>query len=255
MSTAIVKRWRVYCTTESKYETVWSDTEPTTCPYDPINHTIDVSKTASIETISENMVKIQEELVATQGIYKFRGYNFTIPAGTPGDVTQYDVTWKRPVTLLNGEFDSETLHIGDKISAVVIPPTPIGAITATVNPGDTVIQASPTVFDHIYNGYNVYLTDGVNLNSLGECMSIDSIAGTITVETAAVNTFSPVTPSYIQIDVPVVENLNVKKSRTYEFARKKVGGKLFDSGVIFRIYYTNNSGSEKEFSFNFEYLY
>ena len=134
MSTTTVKNWRVYCTTDSKYETIWSETEPTTCPYDPINHTIDASKTASIETISDHMVTIQEELVATQGIYRFRGYNFTIPAGTPGNVTEIDVTWKRPITLLNGEFDSETDHIGDKISAIVVPPTPIGAITCPIYP-------------------------------------------------------------------------------------------------------------------------
>lgn len=255
MSSTTVQKWRVYCTTQSKYETVWSEQEPTSCPYDPINHSIDASKTTSVESISESMVTIKEELVSTQGIYRFRGYDFTIPAGTPGAVVELDITWKRPITLLNGEFDAETVHIGDTISAIVIPPTPIGAITAPVTAGDTVIHASPTVFDHVYNGYNVFLSDGVNTNAVGENMSKDDVAGTITVETPAVNSFSPLSPTYISIQVPVVENLHVKTARTYEFARKKVGGKLIPTGTIFRIYYTNENGTEKDFSFNFEFMY
>lgn len=250
-----VKKWRVWCDTNSKYETAWAEEEPTTCPYDPINHTIDTSKTAVITTVDEQVVTIKEELVETQGIYRFRGYEFTIPAGTPGATSQLDITWKRPITLLNGEFDAMTEHIGDVISAIVVAPSPIGAITAPVSPNDTVINVSPTVFDYIYNGFNVYLTDGVNIDALGENMSKDSVAGTITVETGAVNTFSPLSPTYIMIDVPVVENLHVRRERTYEFAKKKVGGKMFDTGVIFRILYVNHDGLEKTFTFNFEYMY
>jgi hypothetical protein len=255
MSGTSVKKWRVWCTTDNKYEYVWSETEPTTCPYNPISHTIDASKTAAIEIINENIVSIKEELVQTQGIYRFRGYDFTIPSGTPGAVTQLNITWNRPITLLNGEFDAQTAHIGDLITAKVIPPTPIGAITAPVSIGDTVIHASPTVFDNIYNGFNVYITDGVNLDVLGENMSKNDVAGTITVQTAAAHAFSPLSPTYISIDVPVVENLTVKTARTYEFAKKKVGGKMIPAGVTFRIYYTNNSGTQKDFSFNFEFMY
>ena len=208
-----------------------------------------------MNTLSENTVTIKEELVATQAIYRFRGYEYTIPAGTPGAVTEINVTWNRPITLLNGDFDSESAHIGDKITAKVVPPTPIGAITAPVTAGDTVIYASPTVFDHMFNGYNVFLSDGVNFDIVGENMSKDDIAGTITVQTAAANNFSPLSPTYILIEVPVVENLHVKRERTYEFARKKLGGKLIETGVTFRIMYTNNSGTEKLFAFNLEFLY
>lgn len=255
MSNNVLSQWQVFCTSNNRNEYVWSETEPTTCPFDPIGHTIDTTKTAIIQKIQNNVFTIQEELVSlTQGIYKFKGYKTAIPPGTPGDVTIINVSWPRPITLLNGDFDSNTNQIGDEINASIIPNTPIGAITATVTAGATVINVSPTVFTHCYNGFKVFLTDGVNMNDLGECMSKNPTAGTITVQTAAVRNFSPLGPTYVLIEAEVVSSLHVTTQKTYEFARKKIGGKTL-SNVVFRIAYKNNSGLAKNFAYNFEYIY
>jgi hypothetical protein len=45
---AIVYRWRIYCTTDARYEYTWSETEPTVCPIDAA-HTIDANLTAIVE--------------------------------------------------------------------------------------------------------------------------------------------------------------------------------------------------------------
>jgi hypothetical protein len=46
----IVQNWRLYCDTENAWVTMWSAEEPTTCPHDPSGHSIDTSKTVSLET-------------------------------------------------------------------------------------------------------------------------------------------------------------------------------------------------------------
>jgi hypothetical protein len=51
-----VYKFRVWCDTEGKYETVWSETTPTSCPSDPLGHTIDQNKTSIIEQISKEHV-------------------------------------------------------------------------------------------------------------------------------------------------------------------------------------------------------
>lgn len=255
MSDTTLYQWRVFCTTTSTYQTVWSTTEPTSCPEDPINHTIDPNQTTIIRKIDDNVITIKEELVPTNGIYKFKGYEYTIPAGTPGDTTVIDITWYYPITLLNGDFDATLDHVGDDIDAYVVPPSPIGAIIANVSSGQTVISVSPTVFDYLIPGYAVKLTDGVNTDDLGECFSTDKNAMTITVQAPTVHAFSAASPTYVLIEVRVVEDLHVRTVKTYEFAKKKMGGKNIPANYPFRIFYKNNSGTQKEFPFNFEYMY
>lgn len=248
-------QWRVYCTTDQKYETVWSETQPSSCPANPIEHVIDASQTSIVQTIDDNIVTIQEELISTQGLFTAKGYKYEIPASVAGDVTIINLTWKRPITLLNGDFDAVLGNVGDVINAFAVPISPIGYITAQVAPGATVIHVSPTVKEYIYMGFLVTLTDGVQTQEMGECMAIDKVNNTITVETPSAFSFSPSSPTYVKITARVVENLNISTARTYDFARKKMGGKSLQSGVAFSIAYKNNNGLAKPFTFLLEYMY
>ena len=255
MTSKIVYYWRVFCQTENAYVFVWSETEPTVCPNDPVNHTIDSSQTTIVQQISDSFIRIQEETTPTQGLYRFQGYEYAIPSGTPGDVTVIDVTWPRGITMLNGDFDATSDHVGDEIDADAAPQSPIGYITQDVAINDTIIHVSATVFEHMSTGFIVTLTDGVNTVDLGECLSKDTVAGTITVETPSSVAFAAATPTYIKITAHVVNNLKVRIARLYAFAKKRRGGKTFPAGVPFRIYYKNNSGVAKSFGFNLEYMY
>lgn len=253
---SIVYYWRVYCTTDAKYEYVWSEDEPTTCPTDPVGHSINSADTSAIDQRDPHIVQIQEELVSTQGIYQFVGYETTIPAGTPGDVTPIDLVWPDyPITLMNGSFDAAADQIGDEISVEVAPNQIVGAITANVTASDTVINVSSTVLDNTYVGYRVFLFDGVNMDVMGICTAIDKGAGTITCKTGAVNAFSAVSPTYVMISVDVIKNLHIGAARTYEFAKKKVGGKAIPAGTVTRINYMNNDGVQKQFKYNIELMY
>ena len=49
-----VFKWRVWCSTDSKFVYGWAETEPTNC-FENIGHSIDTSKTASIRTLREEV--------------------------------------------------------------------------------------------------------------------------------------------------------------------------------------------------------
>lgn len=256
MSLGTIYQWRVYCETDAKYEYVWSETPPTTCPVDPVGHTIRPQDTCEIARISPNVTQIQEELVETQGIYQFCGYKAVIPAGSPGAVTTIDHVWSdHSITLMNGTFDATSAQLGDVVNFVVAPNKIVGALTANASIGDTVLHVSPTVTQNIYVGFRVSLFNGPQMNALGICTAKDPVAGTITVKTAPTVNFAAASPSYIMINVDVIKNLQISSARTYEFARKKLGGKNIPAGTIIRILYTNTNGLEKEFTYSMELMY
>lgn len=254
MSSSTITYWLYFCATENKFYNIWSETAPTVCPTNAA-HIVDNTQTMALQTIDSNVVTIKEELLDTQGIYKYQGYSQVIPAGTPGDVTTINLTWPRQITLLNGTFDGQTANFGDVINADVIPATPIGYLTQNVNVGDTLLHVSPTVVQNVFNGFTVILSDGVNTVNMGECMSIDNVRNTITVQTASTQAFLASSPTYLSISVSVVNNLHVGSVRPYEIAQKKIGGKTIPAGTKFSITYMNNDGQQKNFIFDFEFIY
>jgi hypothetical protein len=129
-------------------------------------------------------------------------------------------------------------------------------ISAPVYAGNTTINVTSTVTDNLNSGYYVNITDGVNNDLLGEVIDINAISGNITVETAATNSFSPLSPTYVQMTVKIADCLciNVGGLR-YAFAEKKLGGKYIPKNTPLYIHYTNNSGNAKTFTYHLEYLY
>lgn len=249
--------WEVYCQTDSIYREVWSLIEPTTCP-DNNQHTISTSPPPRIiNTIKSNKVKIIEESDGpTQGIYKFKGYTIDIPSGPIGNVTTRLYTFPYPITLINGWFIAHDGMEGDCVELTVADNTVIGAIAAPLYSGNTEIIVTSTVIDNLYKGYYVSVTDGVNLDELGQCVDIDIINSKITVETAASNSFSPLSPTYVMLAVKVVENFSIPvANQRYAFAEKKVGGKFLPANIPVNVRYTNYSGNAKTFCYNIEYLY
>ena len=51
-------KYQVWCDTDEQYETIWAESEPTTCPIDPVGHSIDQSKTTITEEKADNHVKL-----------------------------------------------------------------------------------------------------------------------------------------------------------------------------------------------------
>lgn len=249
--------WEVYCQTNSVYREVWSLTEPTTCP-DNNTHTISSSPPPRIiQSVKSKDVRIVEEADGvTQGIYKFKGYAMDIPSGNVGNVTTALYTFPYPITLINGWFIAHDHNQGDNIELSVADNTVIGAIAAPLYSGNTTLTVTSTVLNNLYKGYFVSVTDGNNVNDLGICTDINPLNSTISVATPATNTFSPLSPTYVMMQVKVVEDFAIPVSNIrYAFAEKKVGGKFLPANIPVYVKYTNNSGNAKAFCYNIEYLY
>lgn len=256
MSQTIYK-WEVYCTTTSTYQEVWSKNEPTTCPENN-THTISTSPGARITgTISNNETKIIEEDGETQAIFKMAGFKMDIPSGNIGNVTTLTHQWDDyPITLMDGWFFSSSDNVGDELNITVAENKVIGAIGAPVYIGNTEISVTGTVIDNIYKGFDSMLTDGGNVNVLGEVRDINYANSTITVTNAATNNFSPLSPTYVAMTVKVLENIYITVGDArYAFAEKKLGGKYLPAGTDLNVKYTNNSGNAKTFYYHMEYLY
>lgn len=244
-------KWEVWCVTDAKYETVWKESAPTVCPSNAA-HTIQNPRFT--ETVSTQMTKIiEEEKQASQGIYQFRGYKIDIPSGTPGNVTAIPMTWPRAITIMNGWFHSSNDNVGDSIDANVT--ATIGYIVAPAYATNTTFTVNSTVMENIYTGYTMHLTDFVNIDHLGEVLSINASNNTITTAKPVSRTYSPASPTYVQITSRLIRDLYIPTSGHYTFASKKVGGRALPTNQPLVINYTNNDGNAKVYAYNMEYLY
>jgi len=59
---AIINQYRLYCNDEADWITCWAETEPNTCPNDPVSHTIDPVKTTIIDTVEHDKVDISNDV-------------------------------------------------------------------------------------------------------------------------------------------------------------------------------------------------
>ena len=256
MSSVVVKEWEVYCTVEELYKRVWSIEAPTKCP-DNSTHSISTNPGPKIiNYVSDKKVKIIEEDGITQGIYKLHGFTRDIPSGPVGNVTTFTHIWKYPITLSNGWFISTNEMVGDKIDCVVAENLKIGIITNPVNIGDSNVSVSPTVIPNLYNGYVFTLTDGVNTDYMGEVIDLNNGNNVVTLENTSTHFYSPLSPTYVEMGVKVIENFSIPAGKQrYAFAEKKIGGKYIPKNIPMVIKYTNNTGNSKVFMYNIEYLY
>lgn len=256
MSSITVKQWEVYCTVEESYKRVWSIDAPTKCP-DNITHAISTNPGPRITNyVSNKKVKIIEEDGETQGIYKLHGFTREIPEGNVGDVSTFTHTWKYPITLSNGWFISTNDMKGDIIDCVVADNLTIGVISSPVNIGDSNVSVSSTVIPNLFNGYTLTLTDGVNIDNMGEVVELNNGNNIVTVENNSQHYYSPLSPTYVKMGVKVIENFSIPAGeQRYAFAEKKIGGKYIPKDIPVVIKYTNNTGNSKVFMYNIEYLY
>lgn len=121
-----VYNYRVYCTTDSKFVTIWGTEAPTTCPENN-THTIDSNATTILNQISTNTVSIEEETIPTNGYYKLEMIKMTVSAG---ETKTKDITFPYPINILSFFVSTDTSNQGDVISWHVMPKTTIGVLTA-----------------------------------------------------------------------------------------------------------------------------
>lgn len=254
MSEQEVTKYRVRCVEGDGDQSVWSPTLPTVCPLNAA-HAID-GNIVILDTISSEAVTLKEELVPTQGLYHFQGFKQNIPSGNIGNVTSISHSWPYQISLLNAYLYVTEDQVGDWLDANVAKDTVVGAIGAAITPGQTTFTVSATVLENVSIGFTVNITDGVNVNELDRVIDIDISNSTITCETAATDSFSPLSPTYVRTTIPFVNDMHfVVAGERFVVADKKFGGKGLPPNVPFYIDYHNETGNAKVLAYNIEYIY
>ncbi len=243
---SVKQLYKLYCVDEKTIVKTWTDTAPTVCPNNSI-HNIELDSVR----VSEKYNDIVKAIEVSEGYFETTHIVMNIPSGDPGDISEHDVTWPMDILLWKTFLTPSTDMIGDTISVLGAPETIIGTITSTVNINDTVINVNTTVTDNMWRGFLVTLDDGVNKDVLGRCIAIDSVAGTITVDTPASFSYNSGTP--VKISVYILKDIYISDTKIMEIGGKGFKGKDVPSGMILRVYYTNNSGASKTFRWKPEY--
>jgi hypothetical protein len=229
---------------------------PTCCPTQGFNHVIDSNNIQIInkdyeEYLSIPRVVIQESTEdVTQGFFRVQHYKFACPSNC---TTNYDLTFKYPISVSSVKLICEQENNGDKLENIGIVSSPIGYITSNVDIGNTEIKVSSTVIQYMSTGTQLSLTDFVNTENLGEI---------ITVYTDRVVVSNPATRNwiagnYVKMEVHNIVDLYLHSCvPLLELGDSKIGGSVIKPGVIIRVAYTNLSlDTNKNFCFILEYTY
>jgi hypothetical protein len=124
---ATIYKYRVYCQTDSTYEYVWNETEPTKCP-ENTSHTIDSTITTIVEERVQDVVTVKEEDVPTGGRFKCETIKVSASGGTTGHCYFFR---ERPITALLLRFSTADEHKGDIVKMYTGEDSVAGVITSS----------------------------------------------------------------------------------------------------------------------------
>ena len=244
-------KWRIRCNTDDKFEFIWSEEMPTSCPINK-NHNINNSLTCIIDKIEPNIVKIKEDSIVTGGNFRCETKIINSDINTTS-ITNF--SYKYPISVYAVYFVSTIDHEGDIIETNIAPDIPVGLITKNVNTNDTILDVSQTVIDNIMIGYDVKITNQINTDDLGKVIAIDKIKKQITTENFTSHNFT-VNSSVILLTVKIVENYEIGPPTQHVIGDSKIGGMYVPADTIIQVKYQNKSLDKiKKLVFKIEYMY
>jgi hypothetical protein len=85
----VVNKYRLWCNQEASYVYIWAESEPSTCPNDPVGHAIDTDQTTIVETAGQEARITDKQALLTASTYsaydedgQFYGGRVDCPAGS-----------------------------------------------------------------------------------------------------------------------------------------------------------------------------
>jgi len=200
-------------------------------------------------------VEIMEENIKTGGHYQAQGVKIEIPQGS-GIITNKDVSFPHPVSIMAAEWNNKPEIDGDEISFVVGPDTIVGSLTATAASGQETFNVSSTVTDNVEIGYFLKLYNGINgQHEWGRIITIDKEANTVQIQYPPTQDFLASTPTYVQMEVHLLSSCYLSGEGRVQLGEAKIGGSYLPANTIIRTKYKNNGGQKKNLVFMIEYLY
>jgi hypothetical protein len=150
-----VKKYRVFCSTESAFISGWSETEPTTC-FNNNTHTIDNNQTTLTDIQLDDSVRIKQtyDTPAEGDSYFLYSKSHTIE---PNSTLDLPIELEIECNMFSVRINTKRENIGDNWSAYINKNTIIGIVTASTD--NTVVNVSST--EHVKIGYFISY-DGIN---------------------------------------------------------------------------------------------
>jgi hypothetical protein len=247
--TTIVK-YRIYCTTDGKWEETWRETPPSVCPINN-THLVNGESVQELETISPNTITIDEEYPTHTTGKNFRTESYTMVC-TPG-ISTHEYTWPRPISVCETRFVSKNEHIGDIINNKIGGHSPIGVLTSTIETGSNVLPVSQTSIDNTQIGFLIEIKNGENSEELGELMIKNSINNELTTELNTSHSYP--TGSYIYFKAQIIKNYKIVNIGEHGIGIFRKSSSYLPANTPSIIYYTNIGSETKEITFYIEYLY
>lgn len=254
----IIFLWRVRCLSGHGVQTVWSPTQPTVCPADS-SDAIDPNDVVIIDSVSNDPIPVSDQRVMgdptlSSGRVATRDVTVTTPAS---DTNTEDVTFPIDVGILMVQWTTGGAFGGDVVDLHVGPNAALGFLTVAALSSATVLTVDSDVLSGIELGVYVTLREGPTANELGRVTAIDSVASTITVETATTDSFSADTGS-VESTVRLIDAWTLTGAAGTEVPLGQNGSRNVDrieAGTVVRLIYTNNGGLSRTLSAHVEYLY
>jgi len=249
-----VNNYRLYCYTEETNVLGWGTIAPTAC-YHNTEHSIDLDSITIVDYVDDEIINanVIEENSPTGERYQAK--QFLVVPTTGSDWQTFNFSMAKDVTVKKGTVYVQDACIGDEMSCHMSPDTIIGIITADVAAEATEISVSETVINNIFEGAEVKLYDGVNQDNCGMVLDVDTDANKITIQTATTHSFSAGSPTYVQMTVCFVHQIEVVNNSIIELGENAIKGFHWPANTILQVKYKNNNAQEKKIGVVMEYYY
>lgn len=242
-----INQYRIHCVTENKDVYNWNNN--ITCPNDH-THQIDINSVSIFDTISSDVVTINQSNPIIPGNWRVENDSFTV---LPGEIYTSLITFKYPTGALTLNWTSYDIHAGDIINGYVGENTTIGIITQSISPGDTIYNVSPSVLKHLNLGFLVNITNGTQNIQLGECIKLDTINNTITCSIPCNISLS--SHSLVQMTIWIIRDIYITGKSKVSLGVKHLNSDFLPANIINKFTYQNNGSVSKTFSILYDILY
>lgn len=243
-----INQYRFFCNTENIFVYTWSISVPTCCPNNNTD-VIDLSSITIIDTINSNAVSIIQNNDDIQGYYRMECLTINV---LPNQTSVKTFSWPYNISVLTINWTSNEIYKGDILNVYSYPNTIIGFTTEDINIGDSVINVSDTVMQHIIIGSLITISNGTTSISFGDCINKDVVDKTITCSVKANYAFQK--NSQVLMTMQHIKNYVFNTNEEIRLANKHLQSTYLKANKIVKIMYQNNSNVSKIFTPFIEYL-
>jgi len=242
-------QYLVPCLTENDLiKTGYKLSLPTTCPNN-FNHEINSAGIIMIDKQGLHNAKInQDSGIVNNGHFRVDPYLINIKSD---DITQYDISYTYNIETFSIFLHVSNDNLGDELNIVSHPNQEVGYLVEDIKTNVLFLTVNSIQF--LNPGFLLSISDGENINDLGEIISIDNEKNIIGFTIPTINNFS--SGSKILITICRVKNFIFNKVANFQLGLSRLGSSGLKAGNIVRIIYKNNSNTEKTFSVSAEIQY